>query len=68
LLRQTPPGRCHSGGDGGFRHVGDVFTIPVSVANVARLTSFQFDLGFDPAIIKALTFASSTPKNSSSIF
>jgi hypothetical protein len=36
--------------------VGDVFTIPVSVANVAGLTSFQFDLAFDPTIVTALSF------------
>ena len=37
-------------------HVGDVFTIPVSIADVAGLTSFQFDLTFDPTIIAALGF------------
>jgi uncharacterized protein DUF1566/cohesin domain-containing protein/PEP-CTERM motif-containing protein len=37
-------------------HVGDVFTIPISIANVAGLTSFQFDLAFNPTIIKALSF------------
>jgi hypothetical protein len=37
-------------------HVGDVFTIPISIANVAGLTSFQFDLAFDPTIITALGF------------
>lgn len=36
--------------------VGDVFVIPISVMNVAGLTSFQFDLAFNPAIIKALSF------------
>jgi cohesin domain-containing protein/PEP-CTERM motif-containing protein len=36
-------------------HVGDVFAIPISVANVAGLTSFQFDLAFNPAVIKALS-------------
>jgi hypothetical protein len=33
-----------------------VFTIPISVADVAGLTSFQFDLAFDPTIIAALSF------------
>jgi hypothetical protein len=37
-------------------HVGDVFAIPISVANVAGLTSFQFDLAFNPSIITALGF------------
>lgn len=36
--------------------VGDVFTIPISVADVAGLSSFQFDLAFDPTIITALSF------------
>ncbi len=38
-------------------HVGDVFTIPISIADVAGLTSFQFDLAFNPAIITALSFS-----------
>jgi hypothetical protein len=38
-------------------HVGAVFTIPISIANAAGLTSFQFDLTFDPAIITTLGFA-----------
>jgi general secretion pathway protein D len=38
-------------------HVGDVFTIPISIANVAGLTSFQFDLAFNPAIVTALGFS-----------
>lgn len=37
-------------------HVGDVFTIPISIADVAGLTSFQFDLAFGPTIITALGF------------
>src|SRR6516162_3662968 len=37
-------------------NVGDVFTIPISIANVVALTSFQFDLAFDPTIITALSF------------
>ena len=36
--------------------VGDVFTIPISIANVLGLTSFQFDLSFNPTVIKALSF------------
>ncbi len=36
--------------------VGDVFAIPVTITNVAGLTSFQFDLAFDPTIITALGF------------
>jgi hypothetical protein len=36
--------------------VGDVFTIPISIANAQGLTSFQFDLDFNPAIIQALSF------------
>jgi hypothetical protein len=36
--------------------VGEVFTIPISIADVAGLTSFQFDLAFDPAIIEVLSF------------
>ncbi len=37
-------------------HVGDAFTVPISVADVAGLTSFQFDLAFNPTIIRALGF------------
>jgi Protein of unknown function (DUF1566)/Cohesin domain/PEP-CTERM motif len=37
-------------------NVGDVFTIPISVSNVAGLTSFQFDLAFDPTIVQTLSF------------
>ncbi len=40
-------------------HVGDVFAIPISIANTAGLTSFQFDLAFDPTIITALSFTDS---------
>lgn len=36
--------------------VGDVFTIPISIANTSSLTSFQFDLAFDPSIVEALGF------------
>ena len=40
-------------------HVGDVFAIPISIANTAGLTSFRFDLAFDPTIITALSFTDS---------
>ena len=33
--------------------VGDTFTIPISIADAVDLTSWQFDLGFDPAIVNA---------------
>jgi hypothetical protein len=35
-------------------HVGDIFTIAISIAQADSLTSFQFDLGFDPTIITVL--------------
>jgi hypothetical protein len=34
--------------------VGDVFTIPVLIANAQGVTSFQFDLTFDPSVVEAL--------------
>jgi hypothetical protein len=37
-------------------HVGDVFEIPVSISGASGLTSFQFDLAFNPAIVKVLGF------------
>jgi len=37
-------------------NVGDVFTIPISIADTDGLTSFQFDLAFNPSIIAALNF------------
>lgn len=37
-------------------HVGDVFTIPITIGNATGLTSYQFDLAFDPTIISALSF------------
>lgn len=40
--------------------VGEVFTLPVSVSGTAGLTSFQFDLGFNPAILQVLSFDDST--------
>lgn len=34
-------------------HVGDTFTLDVLVADVTDLYGFQFDVGFDPAIVQA---------------
>jgi hypothetical protein len=36
--------------------VGEVFTVPISIANAQGLTSFQFDLDFNPAVLQALSF------------
>jgi general secretion pathway protein D len=33
--------------------VGSTFTIPISIADATDLTSWQFDLAFNPAIVKA---------------
>ena len=33
--------------------VGDTFTIPISITGATDLTSWQFDLAFNPAIVKA---------------
>jgi len=33
--------------------VGDTFTIPISIADATDLTSWQFDLAFNPAIVMA---------------
>ena len=33
--------------------VGDTFTIPISITGATDLTSWQFDLAFSPAIVKA---------------
>src|ERR1700730_8096691 len=35
-------------------HVGDVFTIPISIANTTDLFAWQFDLSFKPSIVHAL--------------
>ena len=35
-------------------HVGDIFTIPISIEHANSLNSFQFDLGFDPTIVMVL--------------
>jgi hypothetical protein len=37
-------------------NIGDEFTIPISVTNTQGLTSFQFDLAFNPSVIQALSF------------
>jgi hypothetical protein len=37
-------------------NVGDVVTIPISIASAAGLTSFQFDLAFSPSIVTVLSF------------
>jgi general secretion pathway protein D len=34
-------------------NVGDTFTVPISVADAVNLTSWQFDLAFDAAIVQA---------------
>jgi hypothetical protein len=34
-------------------NVGDTFTIPISIANATDLTSWQFDLAFDPTLVNA---------------
>lgn len=33
--------------------VGDTFSIPISITDAADLTSWQFDLAFDPTIVQA---------------
>lgn len=33
--------------------VGDTFTIPISITGATDLTSWQFDLSFDPSIVQA---------------
>ena len=33
--------------------VGDTFTVPISITGAVDLTSWQFDLAFNPAIVKA---------------
>ena len=34
------------------KNVGNIFTIPVSIAGAVNLTSFQFDLSFNAAVLK----------------
>jgi Cohesin domain len=36
-------------------HVGDTFDIPISIVNASELQSWQFDLAFNPAIVRANT-------------
>jgi hypothetical protein len=59
-LRRAEDLRCGSRADANsglrYRPCRRRFTIPISIANVAGLTSFQFDLAFDPTIITALGF------------
>jgi len=33
--------------------VGDIFTIPISITGATDLTSWQFDLAFNPAVVQA---------------
>jgi hypothetical protein len=54
LAKATPAPVLTAGSD--TVHVGDVFDIPISITNVVGLTSFQFDLAFNPMIITALGF------------
>ncbi|MEW6681835.1 MAG: cohesin domain-containing protein [Nitrospirota bacterium] len=37
--------------------VGDTFTIPISIAGATEVTSWQFDLAFDPTIVQANSVA-----------
>ncbi|HEY2920958.1 MAG TPA: cohesin domain-containing protein [Candidatus Binatia bacterium] len=39
--------------------VGDTFTIPISITGATDLTSWQFDLGFNPIVVSALSFTDS---------
>ena len=45
-----PPASAALGG------VGSIIPVPILVANVAGLTSFQFDLTFDPSILRVTGF------------
>jgi hypothetical protein len=38
-------------------NVGDMVTIPISIAGATGLTSFQFDLAFSPSIVMVLSFS-----------
>lgn len=40
-------------------NVGDIFAVPVSISGATSLTSFQFDLAFNPAIVTVLGFSDS---------
>jgi general secretion pathway protein D len=55
-LPTDPPPPVLTAGSAAVASVGDVFTIPISIANAQGLTSFQFDLDFNPAVIQALSF------------
>jgi hypothetical protein len=39
--------------------VGDTFTIPISITGATDLTSWQFDVGFNPSVVSALSFTDS---------
>ena len=39
-----------------IKQVGDTFSVAISVDDAAGLTSFQFDLGFDPTIVQLVSF------------
>ena len=49
---------------------GDVFTLPVSIADVSDLYAFQFDLSFDPSILQLLSISEGSflPGAGSTIF
>jgi general secretion pathway protein D len=49
---------------------GDIFTVPVSIADVSDLFAFQFDLTFDPAILQLQSISEGTflPLAGSTIF
>ena len=36
--------------------IGDTFTIPISITGATDLTFWQFDLGFNPSVVSALSF------------
>lgn len=55
-LPTDPPPPVLTAGSATVASVGDVFTVPISIANAQGLTSFQFDLDFNPSIIQALSF------------
>lgn len=40
-------------------NVGELLTIPISITGAVDLTSWQFDLGFNPSVVLALSFTDS---------
>ena len=50
--------------------VDQIFTLPVSIADVSDLYAFQFDLAFDPAILQLLSISEGSflPSGGSTIF